>query len=297
MAYFPGSKCLVGVHIEDTDRIENSLSHGFSSVRVFKTSMDSAGLLTPDVVTMSGNGKLPIISFRSTWQGKALQWVDLAKNRYGTDKWIIDQRNKFQKNHDINAIVIYSPEMDGEANSYSPWPQKDPRTSDSYRAAVDHIMNIFAKNGGTPNVRFACVTTGSNIAYNDNPTYDGLWARKFFNTNADYLGSDPYNWCPGSGHGDGLRTFEEITQPIHDVQQAFNKPVILAEMASWYKSDDSSFREDFLNAIPAVLSNWKRLKAFSYFSKWTDCDWRLETQAASMAAMDNILASAPVYSL
>lgn len=299
---FPASKTLIGAHIELLDLLEQDLSHGFGAARVFKRFLGTVAsypLLDGTAIRRAREGRLPLISFKPILtNGHPVKYWELKKNVYGTDSMLRAQRDLFRANPGVNVILVFGPEPDStdENLAYGRYPKEDPRAAQDFREAYHHVMDIFDEGtAGTPNVRFASVNTGGNI--------DLDWSRAYYVTRAYYLGGDPYNWCAAHSGTNETFTFGQISAKLKAVGSFYNKPIVMPEFASWYNTSDPSMRAAFIDSIPAALENWSKLKVACYFSvnaaatSSADCDWRLNTQAASMDAMDSVLGNTLVRSV
>lgn len=287
-APYPGKRCYLGTDLDSLASIEDSLTNAFSAFRVAKTGMDTAGLLTPDVMAASREGRLPVISWRSEFKGLPVKWWEMAANKKATDTWLVAQRNMFQANPFVNAILVYSPTPDDadEVLSYGRYRAQDVQNAADYNAALNHIQDVFDGNGGTPNVRFATVTTGGNIT-----GAGGAWARAYLNTRAYYVGASVASTQAGV-----TPSFGDITASIRSAAVEMAKPVVLPDVGCWYQPDDPNVRVAFLEDITDVVEDWPELKLWSYSNALTDTDdWRLTTQAESLAAMDELLAYSDLF--
>jgi hypothetical protein len=106
----------------------------------------------------------------------------------------------------------------------------------------------------------------------------------------DWIAYDPYNWY-GCRPGHKPRSFAQITRAFYDwtAANAPGKPLMLAEYGLREQPAGSPSKAAwFRDQLVQLKTTRTRLKALVYFNNLHDCDWRITSSAASVAAYREI---------
>ena len=165
------------------------------------------------------------------------------------------------------VIVSYGQEMNG---NWYPWADVAPNTAAEYIAAYQHIWTIFQKQ----NVHNVTWLWGPNISYSGSAPLKEWYPGDQY---VDWVGMDGY-------FGYATDTFESVFGPtIAEIRAFTYKPMIISETgvtgASGPTQIASIFQGAALNGFVAIV----------YFDETQSGDamhqdWRLENNAANMAA-------------
>jgi len=150
-------------------------------------------------------------------------------------------------------------------------------------AAFRHIHDRL-ENKGVRNVRFVWNVMGlTQQVWLDR--YSQLWPGSSY---VDWIAWDPYNW--EACRSRAWQSFTQTVGPFYDwlgKQSWADKPLMLAEYGTVEKSGDPGGKAAWLASIPAALKDLPKLKALVYFdldAPPANCNWSVDTSAASLAA-------------
>jgi beta-mannanase len=106
----------------------------------------------------------------------------------------------------------------------------------------------------------------------------------------DWIAYDPYNWY-GCRSGSKPRSFAEITKPFYDwtAAHAPGKPLMLAEYGLQEQPGGSPSKAAwFHDQLTQLKTARTRIKALVYFNNLHNCDWRITSSGASVAAYRDV---------
>lgn len=285
---FPTNLVYVGITDDDRGPVESYTGVEHKLLRRFKPDIDSP-FLTTEVQNETADGKMYVISFKPRLNGNAIPWENFCKpaTQGGQGQsWITGQADALAA-WGQNIILVFSPEPEG-GDEYTTFGGGSNRTDagPKYAAAYERVMTRFA-NAGATNVRFSTASTGYWM--NEWESGAASWMDGYYPSSVNYLGSDPYVWCSGSGHGEppDRPTFGQLTKGLCDKGQALGKDVGLVEFG--YPVESS--RASWIGGIEGILANRNRIKFLSYFSNDVECDFRLSDSASRDAWKDLLLST------
>jgi beta-mannanase len=153
-----------------------------------------------------------------------------------------------------------------------------------YAKAFRRVVDIFNRVGAD-NVLFVWNMMGFVGGHGD--IYPTLYPGDAY---VDWIAYDPYNWygCK-AGHKD--RSFAEITKPFYDwtAAHAPGKPLMLAEYGLREQPAGAPSKAEWLrDSLVQLKTTRTRIKALVYFNNLHNCDWRLTSSSASVAAYRDI---------
>ena len=147
-------------------------------------------------------------------------------------------------------------------------------TPASFVAAWRHIHDIFVAEGATnvsfvwcPNVDSVPATTANSIA--------AYWPGDGY---VDFLGLDGYNFG-----GSSWRSFSSTFSSAYaKVTSLSAKPVLVGEIGcATVGGNKAAWITDMFKVIPA---SFPRIAGIAWFNADKECDWRIESDSASLAA-------------
>lgn len=145
--------------------------------------------------------------------------------------------------------------------------------------AWQHIHGFFAN---VPNVKFALVYNNVGVPAT---TANGYAAYYPGNAYVDYVAADGFNFGTTSA---SAQTFAQVFNPIMPTLVSFNKPILLASLGSLEFPGKAQWMTDlgsYVKQYPAI-AGWVY---FNYNDTAAKQDWRVNTDAASLAAFQAIL--------
>lgn len=169
-----------------------------------------------------------------------------------------------------------------EANgNWYPWGIGDSNinTSETYKAAFRHIVDIF-RNQGATNVKWVFNVNCSNVGTNSTFTshYPG-------DAYVDYASIDGYNWGTTQSWGSKWQTFDEIFSSSYAAIKPFNKPIFIGEWASTeIGGDKAKWITDSFNTIK---NSYDKIFAVIWFSENKETDWRINSSTAALNSYKN----------
>jgi hypothetical protein len=149
-----------------------------------------------------------------------------------------------------------------------------------YAAAFRRVVEVFDRVGAD-NVLFVWNVTGFVADHGD--LYPALYPGDRY---VDWIAYDPYNWY-GCRAGDRPRSFAEITRPFYDwtAANAPGKPLMLAEFGLREQPPGAPTKAAWLrDALAQLKTTRTRIKALVYFNNDHQCDWRITSSEAAVAA-------------
>lgn len=160
-----------------------------------------------------------------------------------------------------------------EANVDTPG-VRPPGTPAEFAAAFDHVRGIFDEEGAD-RLTWAAVLAIS--AYRDNIAHVWMPDRPAL------IGVDGYS--KSSTSPDRALSFEELFQPAVDFAASVGRQVFIGEMGCQEDPGDTSYKADWIAAVPDALRRWKRCAAIMWnHSDDGDGGWFLDSSEASLSA-------------
>jgi beta-mannanase len=153
-----------------------------------------------------------------------------------------------------------------------------------YARAFRRVVDVFNRVGAD-NVLFVWNMMGYVGGYGN--IYPTLYPGDQY---VDWIAYDPYNWY-GCKAGQRGRSFAEITKPFYDWTAANTpgKPLMLAEYGLREQAAGMPSKADwFRDELVQLRTTRTRLKALVYFNNDHNCDWRITSSSASVAAYRDI---------
>jgi beta-mannanase len=153
-----------------------------------------------------------------------------------------------------------------------------------YARAFRRVVDVFNRVGAD-NVLFVWNMMGYVGGYGN--IYPTLYPGDQY---VDWIAYDPYNWY-GCKAGQRGRSFAEITKPFYDWTAANTpgKPLMLAEYGLREQAAGMPSKADwFRDELVQLRTTRTRLKALVYFNNDHNCDWRITSSSASVAAYREI---------
>lgn len=282
---WPTDKAFVGITDDDRSSVESATGLRHKLLRRFMPNIDR-DILSDDVKVQSDLGRLYVVSFKPIQSGRVIRWQDFL-NGYGGD-WVRRQAGQL-KAWGGNIIIAPFPEPEGgdeyvKFGGGSDRVASGPKCAGAFRRFADAV-------GHGANVRYSTAFVGYWV--DEWAAGRADWMEGYYPgpDAVDYIGSDPYVWCAGSGHGDppDRPTFAELTKGLCDIGKAKDKPVGLCE----YGYPAESSRAAWLDGIDETLGNRNRIKFTSWFANLRECDWRIQ-DSASLSAWKRLLLSPEV---
>jgi hypothetical protein len=168
------------------------------------------------------------------------------------------------------VIIVPFSEFNG---SWFPWGMNvGNNTPQKLAAAFRHIRPFF---NNAPNVKFAWVP---NAEANRN---DNLAAAYPGDAYVDYVGVDGFNF----GGGEEM-TFNQLFGGTLNHLKQFNKPAMVFSMGTHEGSGKAAWITD---AITVQIPKYPQVKGWLWFNENKETDWRVESDAASLAAFKKAL--------
>lgn len=219
--------------------------------------------------------------------GTIVTWKDIAAGKQDARIDIQAQRVK-----EFGARVYLAfhaePEYNGTGGAFG--------TGADFRAAWRRIVNRFRARGVT-NVSWVMVLMGwtYNPASHRNPAdyYAGP-------TYVDAVGADAYNWyeCRSAIKSQWL-SFGSAFQAAYTWSVSKGKPLVAAEWGTVEDPEDPARKALWLRDAASWIQSHPNMKVVSYFhfddenlAEGRDCDWTLDTSAASLLAFREVAAQA-----
>jgi hypothetical protein len=153
-----------------------------------------------------------------------------------------------------------------------------------YVKAWRHVHDIFVANGAT-NVTWVW---SPNVEYSNTTPLAELYPGDQY---VDWIGMDGYNWGLVQNASKWQSFSKVFGQTYHDVGQiAPTKPIMVAEMSSTELGGSKAnwITDAFTTQIP---QNFPNIKAFIWFNRNKETDWRIESSASSQQAFAQAIAS------
>lgn len=207
-----------------------------------------------------------------TWEPWGLSNNDIIQ---GTkDDYI---RNMARDMKAYNKEIYISLMHEANGNWY-PWAIGDSKvnTNATYKAAYQHVVNIFRQQGAN-NVKFIWnINAGSSGA---GATFTGHYPGDAY---VDYVAIDGYNWGPTQSWGSTWQSFDSIFAGAYQALSAINKPVFITEFSSTETGGNKA--EWITEAFKTIRTKYPRIKLVSWFGENKEQDWRINSSPAALQA-------------
>lgn len=258
--------------------LEKTVGKKFSIVMWYQ---DYSSLFNPDLANrVIANGAIPHI----VWE----PWLWSDKQRIKLDNIIAGEWDNHIREwaQDIKAwgkpiFIRWGHEFNIEGY---PWcivnNDKDPK---KYVTAFRRVRSIFKKEGADNAYFVWCPMNDSwpKASWNDmHLAYPG-------DEYVDWIGIDGYNW--GTTHDwSSWQSFKELFRDVaRDMWRRYpNKPIMIAEMGSADKGGDKA---KWISDVIADLKRMPYIRAVHWFDIKKEADWRIETNAKTLAAFKKII--------
>jgi beta-mannanase len=147
-------------------------------------------------------------------------------------------------------------------------------TPASFIAAWRHIHDIFVSEGAT-NVSFVWCPNADSVPATTANSISAYWPGDGY---VDLLGLDGYNFG-----GSAWRSFSSTFSSAYaKVTALSSKPVVVGEIGcATQGGNKAAWITDMFKVIPA---SFPRIAGIAWFDADKECDWRVESDAASLAA-------------
>jgi hypothetical protein len=225
--------------------------------RKFGTTHHRLGWDDPLVNTFSrwsvSTGHVPIISW-STHHSN-VTWDSIARGV--EDDWIRTQAQAL-KVAGWSGYFCFHKEPENEGNATD------------WKAAFDHVHNVFDNVGVTGFRWVACLTAATYGGLNGGPD---VWMPDDF----DLLGVDGAN-----RGGSKWRTFEQIYAPAHTYATSRGEQLYIPEYGC--VEGGSNRKAQWITDARATIKGWPEVIGVSYLDENTDGDFRIDTSTSAFNA-------------
>jgi hypothetical protein len=216
-------------------------------------------LVNPFTTWSVQTGHTPIISwFARMGPNSPTLWTGIAQGRQ--DAWITSQARALRATGWHGFFCFHKePEDEGSATDW--------------KAAYNRVRKIFANVGVT---NFRWIVCLINTTYSKGEA--GLWMPS---AGYDLVGADGSN----RGHcvaGRPWKSFTEMFGGAHTYASSHGKNLYFVEWASI--EGEPGQRALWITDARAVIKSWPEVIGASYLSEDTDCNYRVDTTASSIAA-------------
>jgi hypothetical protein len=190
-------------------------------------------------------------------------WADIAAGK--DDAWWAQQASNLKAwGYPVLFSFTHEPTVDS-ANH----PQCG--TADEYRAAYDHVWQIFQDRNVT-NVKWVWTLTSSTFnGANGGPD---AWRPAHY----DYVGVDGYN------HADHWRSPQEIFQTAQDFAAAHGKPLLVGEIGCDELAGNPQAKADWLTQAADLFRSYGDVSAIMWTNTGNGGNYWLDSTSQSLAA-------------
>lgn len=221
------------------------------------------------VADASANGRRPLIS----WQPHRQSLEDIASGKY--DNYIVDWAEGV-RDTETTVYLRPFPEMNGY---WTPW-SGNPT---AFIAAWQRMADIFEREGAD-NVRWVW---SPNVT--DEPATEGNRMERYFpgTEYVDVLAVSGYNWGTVKSYT-AWKSFDEIfAQPYARLTALGGQPIWISEIASTEHGGDKG---DWIKGMLESTA-FPQMEALVWFNEDKETDWRIDSSASTLQAMQSGLAS------
>lgn len=278
-----------------TQALEAEIGRKLEAVRVFETWSSAF----PDSfhTFLRDGGRTPILSVKTLrGNGTRLLWADLANAAPGS-QLDNEMRSWARRIRDYGAPIYVSLNHEPEASASSSM-----GTSAEYIAAWRRWVTVFREEGAD-NAKFMWIMTAYSFS---RPASDRRQSIKWYPGDewVDALGADAYNWAEcRQGAEIAWQSLEEIIEPFRQFGlQHPTEPLWLAEWGSWDDPGTPGRQAQWITDARELFKrpSHSQFVGVSYFnsphtgSNYPDCDWWMDSTAASLAAF-TAMGADPLY--
>lgn len=207
-------------------------------------------------------GRIPYV----TWE----PWrVTLDAIASGSQDSTIRSRAMSLAGLDGKVLLRFAHEMNGD---WYPWDGADNGANAAappkYIAAYRHIHEVFASVGA------------KNVLFVFCPNVDSVPNEPWNNWENYYPGDEYVDWMCFDGYNWSTDTFASMTSRIYPSLAMKNKPILLGE-TSTHEEEKATFVSAI---IPALKTQFPRLKALVWFHVDKENDWRYDSTPSSLSS-------------
>jgi beta-mannanase len=186
----------------------------------------------------------------------------------GKDDAIIADFAADAKAYAGNVILVPFHEMNG---NWDPW--DGPVGNNTPAKVISAWKHVHDKFAGIGNVKWGWAPNNVSVP---NTTANKMEAYYPGDAYVDYVGVDGFNFNDGQ-----WQTFSQVFDDSLKRLAAYKKPIYIFSMASAEGSQKAAWIKD---AITVQMPKYANLKGFIWFNEDKEKDWRIESDAASVAA-------------
>lgn len=207
-----------------------------------------------------------------TWEPWEYNTVQIKNGN--VDSYIIKMANDMKA---YNKEIWLRPLHEGNGNWY-PWAIGDStvNTNETYIAAYRHIVDIFRAQGAT-NVKWVfninCSNVGQGTSFTNHYPGDAY---------VDYNSLDGYNWGTTQSWGSAWQTFDGIFLSGYNALKQYNKPIMLAEVASAEMGGDKA--KWITDSFSTIKASYDKIFALMWFNEKKETDWLINSSPESLNA-------------
>lgn len=178
----------------------------------------------------------------------------------------------------------YMHEMNGDWYPWGVYNGHNGNTASDFKAAWKHTHDLFVAAGAT-NVKWVW---SPNVRYGSNYPFADLYPGGSY---VDWVALDGYNWGGQVGGHPGWQSMSSAFLDSYNQVVGYGKPIVFAETASAEAGGDKAawIRNSFFTDIPQKMP---RVRAVIWFNQDAETDFRVNSSAASLAAFQQMAASA-----
>ncbi len=246
--------------------LESQIGRTFSGQRVY-SAMDDTLPMSIDKAVAS-EGRLDYHNINSWYvnaSGNKIcnPWSGVAAGNY--DSWFIAQAQSI-KAWGYPVLLSFTHEPSVNSSNH---PQCG--TPDEYRAAYDHVVQVFASQGVT-NIKWVwTLTAGTFNGKDGGPT---AWEPSHY----DYVGVDGYN------QAGNWRTPQEIFQTAEDFAKLRGKPLLIGEIGCDELPGNPQAKADWITQAAALFKSFGNVTAIMWTNTGNGGIWWLDSSPQSLAA-------------
>ncbi len=249
-----------------TRHLEFQIGRAFSGQRIY-TNMATTLPTTTDLL-VANEGGLDYHNINSWFvdaNGKNVcySWAGIASG--ALDSWLITQAKNIRAwGYPVFMSFTHEPSVNSSNH-----PQCG--TPDEYRAAFDHVVQVFAAQGAT-NVKWVWTLTSSTFnGANGGPD---VWEPSHY----DYVGVDGYN------HGNRWQTPQQIFQAAEDFAVSRGKPLFVGEIGCDELPGNPQAKADWITQAAALFKSYGNVKAIMWTNTGNGGTWWLDSSPEALAA-------------
>ncbi len=237
---------------------------------------DAAALPQPALREIRRAGAVPFIALEP-WHASSKQGVSLSAIASGREDAVLKAFGGQLRALGGEALVRFGHEMNG---NWYPWSgAANGKRPDAFIAAWRRVHDVVAAAAAPTRIAWVWTVNAEDV-----PAEPWNQAQAFYpgDAFADAIGIDGYNWG-GTRPGNPWKSFDEVFgAQLQRLRQTFpGKPVVIAEVGSAPGPQRGAWMEDFFAQLAAAHAD---LALFLWFDVAKEADWRIGSDAASVAA-------------